>query len=74
MQRRMISEEELHMGEVDKMLRKEGDIEPFQQKLAKAKFELFVEDFVTASLCDISLSLEAKYLNLLDVLAAKSFI
>ena len=28
--RRMISEEELHMGEVDKMLRKEGDIEPFQ--------------------------------------------
>ena len=28
--RRMISEEELHMGEVNKMLRKPGEIEPFK--------------------------------------------
>jgi len=28
--RRMVSEEELHMGEVNKMLRKPGEIEPFK--------------------------------------------
>lgn len=30
--RKMISEEEIHIGEVDKMLRKAGDIEPFQKQ------------------------------------------
>jgi len=28
--RKMIAEEEMHLGEVNKMLRKPGDIEPFK--------------------------------------------